>query len=211
MQNCPLCNNSSSLFHQDANRQYRQCGTCRLVFVPKRYHLKPEEEKSRYDNHENDPQDQRYRKFLSQLSDPLIPLLPKGAGGLDFGCGPGPALAAILQEAGFSVELFDLYYANTPEVLSKTYDFVTCTETAEHFREPRKEWDLLVKLVNSGGFLGIMTQQMTEPERFPEWHYIRDETHVCFYAPQTFEWIAKNYHLEIVYSTKTVVILRKAK
>lgn len=184
---------------------------CALVYVPEKDHLEPEEEKKRYDNHENDPDDPRYRKFLSQLSDPLIPLLPKNASGLDFGCGPGPALAVMLKEAGFSVALFDLYYENYPEVLTETYDFVTCTETTEHFRNPQREWELLVRLVKPGGILGIMTQQMTEPERFPKWHYIRDETHLCFYAPQTFEWIAKTYQLEIVYSTKTTVVLRKRK
>ncbi|MEL6820940.1 MAG: class I SAM-dependent methyltransferase [Calditrichota bacterium] len=210
MQNCPLCNSQSTLFHQGANRIYRQCGTCSLVFVLKKYHLAADEEKRRYDNHENNPNDPRYRKFLSRLSDPLIPLLPQGATGLDFGCGPGPALAAMLEEAGFSVKLFDLYYANNPTVLLEAYDFVTCTETAEHFRKPREEWDLLAGLIKPGGILGIMTQQMTEPERFPKWHYIRDETHLCFYTPKTFKWIAKNYQLEILDRTKTTVIFRKA-
>jgi len=46
--------------------------------------------------------DPRYRRFLARLAEPLIAHLPKGARGLDFGCGPGPTLSLMLREAGFA-------------------------------------------------------------------------------------------------------------
>jgi len=209
MTTCSLCQSEATAFHRDAARDYFHCSTCHLVFVPQSFHLASDEEKRRYDNHENNLEDLQYRQFLSQMSEPIIPLLPAGACGLDFGCGPGPALAAMLEEAGFGMTLFDPFYANNPEVLEKTYDFVVCTETAEHFSNPKKEWEVLVELVKEDGYLGIMTQQLTELERFSTWHYIRDDTHVCFYSRKTFDWLADNHSLRIVYHTRTAVIFQK--
>ncbi|MGH1365908.1 MAG: class I SAM-dependent methyltransferase [Calditrichia bacterium] len=209
MTTCSLCQSEATAFHRDTTRDYFHCSTCHLVFVPQSFHLTPDEEKRRYDNHDNNPEDPRYRQFLSQMSEPLIPLLPTGASGLDFGCGPGPALARMLKEADFEMTLFDPYYANNPEVLEKIYDFVVCTETAEHFRNPEKEWKTLVELVKEDGYLGIMTQQLTELKRFPTWHYIRDDTHVSFYSRETFDWLANSYTLNIVYHTRTAVIFKK--
>ena len=44
----------------------------------------------------NDPSDPDYRKFLSRLSNALLPHLKIRSQGLDFGAGPGPALALSL-------------------------------------------------------------------------------------------------------------------
>ena len=80
---CPLCHDeNTSLHHQDDKREYYQCATCSLIFVPQQFHLPPEEEKKRYDHHQNKPEDPRYREFLSKLAKPLVPKLPENAKGL---------------------------------------------------------------------------------------------------------------------------------
>ena len=118
-----------------------------MVFVPLSQHLSFAEEKAIYDLHENHLDDPGYRQFLSRLATPLQSKLPPAAIGLDYGCGPGPMLARMLTEHGHQVELFDPFYANHPQVLQDHYDFVTCTEVAEHFRQPAKEFEALFALL----------------------------------------------------------------
>ena len=112
-------------------------------------HLTAEEEGARYALHENNPNDPRYRKFLSKLVDPLLDRLPPGSVGLDFGCGPlfgdcdAPAVAAMLRDAGHSVSLFDPNFAPDRAALTRTYDFITATEVVEHLHHPADEFDRL--------------------------------------------------------------------
>jgi len=206
---CPLClDENSTLFHEDRSRIYCRCTNCFLIYVPSKFHLSLQEEKSRYDLHRNDSSDPEYRKFLGRLFDPLIERLPQGAKGLDYGSGPGPTLSLMLGEAGFSTEVYDPFFADDINLLRKTYDFLTCTETVEHFHHPDREFELFLKLVRKNGWIGIMTQMIENDSKFPEWHYIRDDTHVCFYSKTTFEWIAKRYDLTAHFIGNSVVLLR---
>ena len=65
------------------------------IFVDPKNHLSPEEEKERYSQHNNDIYDFDYRKFLLTLYDPIAQKLKRGARGLEYGSGPGPALAEM--------------------------------------------------------------------------------------------------------------------
>ena len=207
---CPLCGQSdTALFHEDRVRHYFRCHACNLVFVPPESHLAADEERRRYDLHENDPADPAYCAFLGRLVEPLIPLLPPGASGLDYGSGPGPALWAMMREAGFEMALYDPIYAPDEEALAWRYDFITCTETVEHFRDPATEWRRMAKLLRPGGLIGVMTQTLDGVADFSSWHYMRDETHVCFYSRASFGWIAKALDLEIAWEGPSVVILRR--
>ena len=49
--------------------------------------------------------------------------------GLDFGAGPGPALAAMMSEDGFDVAIYDPFFQPDAEALQRKYDFITSTET----------------------------------------------------------------------------------
>src|SRR5690606_18059028 len=101
---CPLCAEPQTLaFHRDQRRPYRRCSRCLLVFVPVAHHLSPEEERGHYLNHENSPDDTAYRRFLARLEGPLSRRLSRPCTGLDFGCGPGPTLSAVLEERGHDV------------------------------------------------------------------------------------------------------------
>ena len=64
--------------------------------------------------------------------------------GLDFGCGPGPALANMMQSDGYEMEIYDPFFFPNKDALSKKYDFITCTETAEHFFNPHDELNLSI-------------------------------------------------------------------
>ncbi len=180
-----------------------------MVFLPATFHLSREDEKERYDHHENQVDDPAYRKFLSTLLNPLLPYLADGQRGIDVGCGPGPALVEMCREAGFAMEMHDPIYADNPQALQKTYDFVTATETVEHFREPAKDWALLNRLLGFAGFLGIMTWRWRGQTAFEQWHYRRDDTHVCFYADETLEWLAQNFGWEIKEGSERYCIFQK--
>jgi 2-polyprenyl-3-methyl-5-hydroxy-6-metoxy-1,4-benzoquinol methylase len=149
-----------------------------------------EVERAHYAHHENDPNDLRYRQFLSKLSTPLLAQLPEGARGLDFGCGGGSALAAVFEEAGHPMALYDPTFAPDTSVLRQRYDFITCTEVVEHLHNPAGTFEQLDSLLCPGGRLGLMTRFQTDDAAFPTWHYRRDPTHVVFYRTETLYWIA---------------------
>jgi transcription initiation factor TFIIIB Brf1 subunit/transcription initiation factor TFIIB len=206
---CPLCHQSATPFWEDARRAYFQCPDCGLVFADPASHLTREDEKRVYDQHENDPSDARYRQFLGRLAQPLLARLQPGMSGLDYGSGPGPTLSMLLEEAGMTMAIYDPIYAPDRTVLERTYDFVTCSEVAEHFRVPGEEWKRLVSLVHPGGWLGIMTKQVLDRERFPTWHYKNDPTHVCFYSQRTWKWLGDRHRLLVTRIPPDVVILQK--
>lgn len=174
-------------------RSYLDCADCRLVFVDPAQRPSAEAERAHYGTHRNDPADAGYRRFLDRLCAPLAARLAPGAEGLDYGAGPGPALSQMLEEQGFPTAVYDPFFAPDVDVLRRTYDFVTCTETAEHFHLPHAEFDRLDALLRPGGWLGVMTETMDEARVFATWRYARDPTHVCFYRAETMVWIANRY------------------
>jgi SAM-dependent methyltransferase len=211
MNSCTLCNsNKTHPILKDTPFTYHTCSNCGLYFVEPGQRLEPGVEKSRYDQHENSPDDPDYRKFLSQLFDPLNDRLPPKQFGLDFGSGPGPALSVMFEEAGHKMNIFDPFYANNLSVFNENYDFITITETAEHLFEPRKEFEKLWNILKPGGYLGIMTKLLLKPEKFKTWHYRKDDTHVTFYQKETFKWLADFLGAEVEFFGDRVIILRKS-
>jgi len=179
------------------------------VFVPPSQHLSAEQEKAEYDLHRNSPQDAGYRRFLSRLLIPMMTKLPKGARGLDFGCGPGPTLSVMFSEAGYNMDVYDKFYANHPHVFSKQYDFVTCTEVVEHLSSPASTFAILYGLLKPGGRLGIMTKLVINSTAFTTWHYKNDLTHIAFFSQDTFEWLAHHWRYRLEFSGKDVILLQK--
>ncbi len=207
---CPLCGTAGpSFYYRGRARSFWRCGRCALVFVPPAERVDRATEKARYDTHRNDPGDPMYRRFLARVAEPLLARLPANAEGLDFGCGPGPALAAMLRERGLDVALYDPFYAADESVWSRTYDFITATEVLEHLHDPARELDRLFRVLRPGGWLGVMTRPIKSPAALDNWHYIRDLTHVCFYSRETFDHIGERWGAEVWEIEEDVVLLRK--
>jgi len=160
-------------------------------------------------HHQNLSDDPRYRQFLAKLSEPLMERLGSSLKGLDFGCGPGPALAAVLSEAGHSMTLYDPFFFPDSRPLKETYDFITCTEVAEHFFDPAEEFDRLDAMLRPGGWLAMMTCFQTDDDRFAQWHYRKDPTHVVFYRETTFHVIAEQREWTCECPVKDVALMRK--
>ena len=188
---------------------YHRCSQCMLIFQAPAQRPSQDEEKAQYDLHENDPQDPHYRRFLSRLAVPLLERLPPGASGLDYGCGPGPALVEMMREAGHDCQGYDPIYADHRRLLARRYDFITCTEVVEHFHQPEQEFQQLIALLAPGGWLGVMTSWPPPADQFAGWHYHRDPTHVCFYSPETFQWLASQFGLSLVLPDRNLVLMQK--
>ncbi len=207
---CPLCaEREPVLYHEGRARTFWRCARCALVFVPPEAWPDAAAEKARYDQHRNDPNDAGYRRFLERIAGPIAARVAPGAEGLDFGCGPGPALAAMLEARGLRVALYDPFYAPDPSALARTYDFVTATEVLEHLHRPAETLDRLFALVRPDGWLGVMTQPVQPPEAFASWRYARDATHVCFYSRTTFEHIGQRWRAEAEFAADDVVLFRR--
>ncbi len=207
---CPICDTNQKLaFFQDAEREYYRCSCCDLIFVPRDYHLSEYEERARYDSHNNDPEDPRYRNFFKQLLTPLLAILPRNSYGLDFGSGPGPTLSLMLEECGHKVDLYDKFYAQNDAVFQNRYDFITATEVVEHLSSPLKDLEVLVKILHKDGILAIMTEIVLPQLDFTSWYYKNDPSHLCFYSEKTFVYLANLLGLEIVALSERVIILKK--
>lgn len=207
---CSLCGcKKTAAYHEDPLRTYLQCSHCMLVFVPSQYWLSSKQEKAEYDLHQNSAEDQGYRHFLSRLSTPLLKRLTQKKYGLDFGCGPGPALSVVLEEHGKQVDLYDPFYFNDSTILHKCYDFICATEVVEHLQNPGKTFDQLFSMIYPDGWLALMTKLVKDRTAFSQWHYTRDLTHVCFYSAETFEYISRQYHASIEIINNDVILINK--
>lgn len=207
---CTVCERGQVQPFRAIGRQaYHRCPVCQATLMAPESRLDADAEQAVYALHDNAVDDPGYRAFLRRLADPLCEQLSPGAVGLDFGCGPGPALARMLETDGFSMRLYDPFFHRDDAALATTYDFITCTEVVEHLHRPAEVFRTLHDLLRPGGWLGIMTCFQTDDDRFDQWHYRRDPTHVVFYREATFHWLAAawGWHLEI--PRKDVVLMRK--
>lgn len=207
---CPLCACAdAAAFAHLHGRRYLRCPECRLVFVHPADRPHADAERAHYGTHENRPDDPGYRRFLARLADPLAERLPPGAEGLDYGCGPGPALSRMMAERGFPSRDYDPLFAPDAGALRRAYDFVTCSETAEHFHHPAAEFARLDGLLCPGGWLGVMTEMLDDARDFATWRYARDPTHVCFYHADTMRWIADEHGWRMHAPARNVALFHK--
>ncbi|MDT8428194.1 MAG: class I SAM-dependent methyltransferase [Pseudomonadales bacterium] len=221
---CPVCESPAiRRFAQLETRDYWRCETCVATFVDTAQLPDIQLERAQYALHQNDPDDTAYRAFLGRLATPLLQRLQglqafqplqtsrsqQGLYGLDYGCGPGPALAAMLREAGHTMAVYDPLFYDDRSVLTGPYDFITCTEVAEHFHQPAQEFARLDRLLAPGGWLAVMTGFTPDDADFARWHYRLDPTHVVFYREATFNVLAQRYGWRCEIPCANVALLQK--
>ena len=105
--------------------------------------------------------------------------------------------------------LVKMFFATDRSALARTYDFVTCTETVEHFHRPEAEFKRLSGLLKPGGLLAVMTIFQTDDARFENWRYRHDPTHVVFYREHTFAILAQNLEMQCEIIARDVVFFSK--
>ena len=207
---CPVCLHASPApFMRVEDRYYWRCPQCQATFLDPQQLPAPVIEHAHYRTHRNEVTDPGYRRFLARLADPLCAKLNPGLEGLDYGCGPGPALADMLTQAGHSMQIYDPLFPCDADALDRQYDFITCTEVVEHFHRPADEFARFDQLLRPNAWLAIMTLFQTDDQSFANWHYRRDPTHVVFYRPATFYVLAEQYGWHCEIPAKDVVLLRQ--
>ena len=209
---CSVCgSNEIRPFMLVGDKYYWTCNVCKARILSCKHWLSKEEEFKYYQTHENISSDPAYQKFAAQLALPILDKLVPNSSGLDFGCGPDSALSAILRQHGHNMTVYDPFFFPEKNSLKKTYDFIVCSEAAEHFHQPAKEFKKFNSLLNENGWIGIMTNFQTENARFKNWHYRRDPTHVVFYRKETFEVIGKQFRWTAYFPSRILVIFQKTR
>lgn len=201
---CKICGSGTrEIIHEKTAVRYHCCPVCEFISMDESFLLTAEEEKRRYDAHENSLEDPSYVEYFRRFIDAAIrDNCRSGGRGLDFGSGPSPVLATLLErDYGFVMDIHDPFYAPGKPFLGKTYDLVTCTEVVEHLRDPMGYFRVFEGLLEEDGLLAIMTSfHPKDDEVFLNWHYRRDASHISFYTLKTMQRIALEVGLRIVYT-----------
>lgn len=203
---CTLCG-STLVNKKDA--YYYDCGTCSAIVKDKKYYLTADEEKARYETHNNDVNDVRYQNFTSPITNYVLEKFLATHKGLDFGSGSGPVISSMLSKERYDIVQYDPFFAPNTSVLRHKYDYIVSCEVFEHFYNPKKEIDFLVDILHKNGVLLIMTLLYHDRIDFDTWFYRNDATHVFIYRKETIEYIAKRNNLDIQIVTDRFIALKK--
>ena len=115
IEHCPLCNHCGEVFYQDL---FFCCKECSGIFKAKKFLPTPEEEKMRYEQHNNDVTDARYKNFVSPIISAVKNDFSNDSLGLEFGAGTGPVVSKILGNDGYTIKQFDPLSTMTPAYLN---------------------------------------------------------------------------------------------
>ena len=192
MHYCSLCGTETSFFMECRGRKYLECKKCYSISMSEEFYLTKEDELRRYKSHNNDVNDLGYNNFLLPVINEIKANQKSNDLGLDFGCGPGPLIVKKLKEEAYNIKLYDPFFEKDETPLQQKYEYIICTEVAEHFKSPASEFTKLKSLLKSGGTLYCLTGLVQKNINFADWHYKNDPTHVFFYSRDTFEWIKNN-------------------
>jgi hypothetical protein len=190
---CHLCQSPAIFLYSGKYGEYFRCETCKGIFLSPEHFPTAHAEKTRYEKHSQDVTDPGYQAFVAPLIETIIKNHSPQQQGLDFGCGRQSIIQHLLQPTGFNLNLYDPFFKNKSNLLTKKYDFIVCSEVIEHFQDPKKEFKLLRSLLNSGGSLYCLTDLYTEKTDFKNWYYKNDPTHVFFYHPKTITFIQEHF------------------
>lgn len=206
---CPLCGGATSGTLASLGRAVHHCETCDLMHVPDKWHLPPSEEEARYRLHENTLDNVGYVARFTRLLDELAIHASSVRRALDYGSGPEPVLVQLMRRRGIDAVGYDPFFSpRVPD--GGRFDAIVSTETFEHFANPAAELRRILGWLVADGWLAVMTEFHPGPERFSEWYYHRDETHIAFYSLATMDWIAKQFSLRITFrNSRNIVIFQR--
>ena len=187
------------------------CGHCGVIFKDPKIHENFEIQKTRYDLHENDAEDEGYRRYFQQFLDFVLAQSETPFTALDFGCGRSTLLSDMLAGQGITSESYDPIYHPDTEYTNKKYDLITSVEVFEHLHDPMAVFAELASLLNSGGILAIRTEfSYARKEAYLQWYYRRDPTHIVFFSPETFRVMCERVGVRYVEDNgKNMVLVGK--
>ncbi len=200
---CPVCGaDTVDFMHQKTKITYHDCHRCGYIHKNPAFYPASAAEKAVYLQHNNSLAQADYVAYLRHfLDNALIPhLRADRRHGLDYGSGPNPVLATLLErDYGMKMRLYDPFFHPDSRYADDMYDFIVSTEVFEHLREPMAVFAGLAARLRPGGVMALMTLFHPDDEdAFRNWWYIRDITHIGFFLPRTFALMADTLGLAVI-------------
>lgn len=204
---CKLCSSTVNMLGLQGTRDFYYCPVCELIFVSSAGWLSPEDEKARYADHENGPDNPTYVRYLTGISHEIdrIPIIAPRI--LDFGSGPDYVLTQVLRKRGFDCEPYDPVYNLGAEHLSSRFDIVIICEAIEHLRDLQKELLLLHHICSPTGYIIIHTELYPRKDDFLQWWYTLDPTHINFFGGTAMDVLAHTLKREVYFTNKKNVVI----
>ncbi|KFZ36297.1 methyltransferase [Shewanella mangrovi] len=211
MHHCPLCRQITTQPHyQDKKRSFFLCDNCGLVSADSHSFLLPTIEQQRYGRAKKAGKQRQLEDFIESLIQQLRDLGQTELNGLNFGRVLSEHALTKVKTAGYHMQQFDPFFAPNHQVLQQQYDVICSYRVFEHFREPAKEWRLISSLLKPQGWLAISTPLLRSPAAFAKWHLKNNPTHVSFYQPRTFTYLAQISGFELLFADGDFVLMQKA-
>jgi SAM-dependent methyltransferase len=189
--NCKVCGSEDiSLYAGNKKREFLRCSSCELVFVPEQFYLTTEQERKRYDLHDNSIDNKGYKEFLEKIVTVITDRFSVDCTILDFGSGANAVLGKILDKKGYSCDSYDPLFNIQCRNDTKLYDIIVVCEVIEHLRFLQNDLLFIKKRLRPDGTVILRTQLYPDAEKFLGWWYIQDLTHVNFFSPVTIDFVA---------------------
>ena len=211
---CIFCLETTVIEKYLGTKKYSQCTSCNGVFINREFLPVADDEKHRYELHQNTLEDTGYRAYLESFIN-IFKMIPNIHNIFDYGCGPAPALVELLKNHGYDARGWDPFFAPDTERFENGADLVTCLEVAEHFFNPQKDFSLISNCLKPDGYLVLGTHpvpQLSEQKTwnyFDSWWYRQDTTHVSFYTEKSLACAAASAGLTLINHTEANVFIFK--
>lgn len=180
MISCKLCQAADcSTLAPRGPRTFHLCPHCGLAFVPENQWLSLDDERARYQHHDNTPDSHGYVCFLNEVVAQVERLSLGGQSILDFGSGERAVLTELLNARRLTCTAYDPLYGRTQ--LAGPHALIIMCEVIEHLRDVRGELARLGEVLLPDGKLLVRTQPYPSVEQLPAWWYSRDPTHINFF------------------------------
>ncbi|MDA3947403.1 MAG: class I SAM-dependent methyltransferase [Helicobacteraceae bacterium] len=208
--NCKICQEPAASFYDDYMKcQTYHCRACAFIFKDDEAIISTEKELKVYQQHNNTEENLGYVAMFQDFIDKTItPHKEHIMTALDFGSGPNPVLARILERDGFVTDHYDKFFSTEKAYENKRYDLITSTEVIEHISDVQSVMAFFAQHLNAGGYLALMTQfHADDEEAYLNWWYRRDPTHISFFRPHTFKILAQQHGMKCLYHDDTKLVL----
>lgn len=210
---CTICSQESKLFEDTKSHiEYLECQSCRAISKSHENFVDFDEQKRRYDLHDNNEDDIGYQRYFQRFIDFTLPHIRGAKRALDFGCGATSLLSQMLESHGIECDIYDPIYHPNSSYIDGRYDLIVSVEVFEHLHDPKEVFGRLINLLNPDGYIAIQTAFCpSNRDEFLDWYYHLDPTHIIFFRVETFEYLAREFGVEIVYQNEKNMILFQKK
>jgi len=210
---CKLCSSTSIDIIEDVKMDniYYNCKDCDFIFSLKLPTILQEEKQ--YSHHNNSLENSGYVQMFENFIDFAIePYADKSKPMLDYGSGPEPVLSQLLQKRNFDIQAYDPIYKKDESWRANKFSTIVSTEVFEHLHTPYETILQLIATLEDESILSFQTMfHPKDKDKFLNWWYRRDPTHVGFFSQTTLEKMQDIFKLKLLkFDDKNIAVFRKS-